>query len=154
MLRLASLLFVLATVLPTATAQATPIGSCPSSGMQIACAQPQIGTNWWIGERSGTACGYNSGGAPIPMVTIFGGCIPGIPIATPPACSHCSGCSLYVYPGFADMVWNWPPRTTVLPIPNDPNLIGAMFCMQNACIDQLTLSCVCVSGGMQVQIMP
>ena len=75
----------------------------------------------------------------------------GIPIDPPLACTSCGGCSLSVLPSLGAILWTWPPRTHVIPIPADVGLIGATFCMQDACVN-VTSNCVCISQATQVVI--
>ena len=138
----------------TAVAQCAPYGtSCTSSGMLFSCVtNPVVGTNWTLGERSGTACGFSTG-SPGTMFTLIGLCFaPGIPIDPPLACSSCGGCALHVLPALADLQWTWPPRTVVLTIPSDPNLVGTNLCLQDVCVNSAS-ACVCLSGAVQVTFM-
>ena len=148
-------LVLLALLVPSLTAQCTVFGqSCASSGMNLICSSaPQIGTNWTIGERSAMAC---NGGTtnPTQVLTIYGVCFPGgIPLSAPITCRSCGGCNLYVLPALGAIRWTWPPRTQQIPIPADRNLVGATFCMQDACVEQ-TQGCVCTSNAIQVVIQP
>ena len=139
----------------TARAQCTSIGpGCASSGMDLLCVSaPQVGTTWTIGERDATACGALSTN-PITIHTVAGFCqVPGLPLGAPLMCPNCTGCELNVLPILADFMWTWPPRTTTLQIPNNASIVGAVFCIQDACVD-MARSCVCVSNAMQVTIQP
>ncbi len=146
---------VLALLAPNLVAQCTVYGqACASSGMQLVCSSaPQIGTNWNIGERSAAACNGGTSN-PTQVLTIYGICFPGgIPVDPPITCAACAGCSLYVLPAFGAIQWTWPPRVQTIPIPADTNLVGATFCIQDACVEQ-TQGCICTSNAMQVVIQP
>jgi hypothetical protein len=135
------------------TAQCTAYGQpCTSSGMLAICSNsPVVGGTWTLGERSGTACGFSST-TPGTMFTLLGDCFqPGIPVDPPVSCANCGGCFLHVLPIWAAYAWTWPPRTTTLTIPSDPNLVGATFCMQDVCFNAGS-SCVCMSAALQVVI--
>ncbi|HLU37879.1 MAG TPA: hypothetical protein VK081_00745 [Planctomycetota bacterium] len=137
-----------------AEAQCTPIGpGCSTSGMNLACGAPRIGMNWSIGEQSATVCG-GSAVTPAPILTVLGMCsVPGLPFHPPLACTECGGCELNVFPIDFMLQWSWPPRTIHFPIPNNPWLVGASLCLQNACLDT-TRFCFCLSGAAQVVIQP
>ena len=150
---LVTLVFMSALFARPASSQCSAYGQvCSSSGMVLTCVNsPIIGTNWTIGERSGTACGLSSA-APGTMFTMIGLCFaPGLPIDPPLACGNCGGCLLHVLPSLAELQWTWPPRTTALFIPSDPNLLGATLCIQDVCVNA-TSACVCMSGALQVVI--
>lgn len=146
--------FLFAALVTPLTAQCTPLGTpCASSGMNLVCGSPQVGTNWVMGEQNGAACG-GSISNPIPMFTALGSCFDlGIPLNPPLVCNHCTGCLLHVIPIDVVLQWSWPPRTVTVPIPNNRYLIGAMFCIQNFCVDTTSL-CICASGAAQVVIVP
>ena len=143
-------LAALAGLADRASAQCVPFGTpCTSSGMRLVCGNPRIGTSWLIGEQDARRCGN-----PTTMFTLFGGCLsPGIPIGSPIACANCGVCEWLTVPTYATLQWNWPPRSTNFPIPNDPNLVGAMSCIQNVRAN-LPNNCACLSGAMQVTIVP
>jgi hypothetical protein len=135
-------------------AQCTAVGpGCRSSGMNLACGNPRVGTNWIIGEQSAVSCG-GSVTNPVPMLTLFGSCfVPGLPLDPPLMCAACGGCELNVLPIDFMVQWSWPPRTLTIPLPANPRLIGFQFCIQNACFDIRT-ACFCMSGAWQVTLMP
>jgi hypothetical protein len=145
---------MLALLATPAAAQCVAVGpGCAASNMNLVCGTPQVGTNWTFGEQNATACG-GSFTNPTPMLTVFGTCtVPGFPINPPLACASCGGCELNVLPIDFVLQWSWPPRTVSLPIPNSPRLVGAQFCLQNACVD-LTNFCICLSGAHQATIAP
>ncbi len=136
----------------TTRAQCVAIGpGCAVSGMNLACGAPRIGTNWVIGEQNAGACG-GSVATSVPILTVFGTCqVPGIALNPPLACIRCGGCELNVLPIDFMLQWTWPPRTTIVPIPNNRFLVGYQFCIQNACLDPINF-CFCVSGAWQVTI--
>lgn len=138
----------------TAPAQCVPIGpGCAVSGMNLFCGTPQIGTNWSIAEQNATACGGSSSN-PVPILTVFGSClVPGFVVMPPLACAACGGCDLNVLPIDFVLQWTWPPRSTSVPIPMSPRLVGVQFCIQNACVDPTSL-CICLSGAAQATITP
>ncbi len=139
----------------SASAQCTPQGNpCLSSGMNLLCgSSPRIGTNWTVSEQSGASCGGSTTN-PIPMYTVFGTCYDaGIPLNPPLMCNNCGGCLLHVVPIDVMLQWTWPPRTLTIPIPNNRHLVGALFCIQNFCINSASL-CACASGAVQVIIVP
>lgn len=129
-----------------------PVGpGCAASGMNLVCGSPQVGTNWLIGEQNASACGGTPTN-PVPILTVFGMCVvPGLVLNPPVTCSSCGGCQLNVLPIDVVLQWTWPPRTTMVPIPNNARLIGAQFCIQNACVDPVNF-CLCLSGASQVTI--
>lgn len=151
---LSAALLVSVFLVSATTAQCVPIGPrCTASGMALVCGNPQIGTNWFVGETNAGACG-GTGTNPVPMLTVFGTCqVPGAVLNPPLTCAACGGCELNVLPIDFMLQWTWPPRTAIVPIPNNVRLIGAQFCIQNACIDPINL-CICLSGAAQVTIAP
>jgi hypothetical protein len=149
-----SILFPIALLLATlhgrADAQCNPFGTPCSTLPDLLCGSlPQIGTIWQICHRSGC-----NAAMPSNMFTLFGGCTsPGVPINPPIACASCAGCEWQALPSYATLVWTWPPRCTGFPIPNDPRIVSATFCIQNVCTDGIN-PCVCLSDTLKVTIMP
>jgi hypothetical protein len=150
---LSVLVLAFALASPAAIAQCAAYGTaCPSGMLGICSSQPVVGTPWVLGQRDGSACGLSST-APGPMFTLFGSCFaPGLPISSPPACTQCSGCSLHAFPVWATLQWTWPPRTTTIQIPSDPNLIGATLCIQDVCFNA-SAACICMAGALQVTFL-
>lgn len=145
---------LLAFAVSTAPAQCVAYGNpCTSSGMLAVCSSsPTVGSAWTIGERSGAACGYGTA-TPGTMFTLIGSCFqPGLPMDPPTTCAACGGCSLHVLPIMGVFTWSWPPRTTIINIPNDPRLVGGTLCMQDVCVDA-SASCICISPALQVTFL-
>jgi len=136
----------------SARAQCVAVGpGCAASGMNLFCGTPQVGTTWTIAEQNAAACGGSSTN-PVPILTVLGSClVPGFVLNPPLTCPNCAGCELNVLPIDLVLQWTWPPRSTSIPIPNNPRLIGAQFCVQNACVDVIT-GCICLSGAGQATI--
>jgi hypothetical protein len=133
---------VLTLALAAPRAQCNAFGLPCGGGGSISCdpnAPPRIGTVFQACNRRDCALGF----------ALLGGCRnPGIPIAPPLACPECPGCEWLTHP----FVIGLPHQgCLVLPIPNDPMLIGRSFCVQSTCTDVLR-ACLCLSNVIQVTV--
>lgn len=147
MVPLLALLVALCCARP-ADAQCTQFGPLCAGGTSMACrTPPQIGTNFTLCQvsLSGVACRQT--------LWMFGACDRiGTPIAPPIACNTCPSCSLWLNPVLVSVVTSAAnaPCLTV-PIPRDPNLVGATLCAQGACVSN---ACLCLSSAQQIVVMP
>ncbi len=124
----------------------SPNVSGPCGGGHTICdsTAPRIGTNWEVIETSFGApndCGGLS-------FMLLGGCGQPTPLNNF-ACAQCLGCQVYVSPILATVPWSNAQFT--LPIPNDPNLIGAQLCVQNLCLEGGP-TCVCPSNTIRMTV--
>jgi hypothetical protein len=108
-----------------ARAQCAPIPGtgCPNQGMPACVTPPQIGTTFtWRSAPCVTA---------VPPLLLFGTILnPPLPLTPPIVCSN-TPCGLGCQPLLALQA----PSMSI-PIPNLRILIGAMFCIQSACVNQ------------------
>jgi hypothetical protein len=139
---LLTIALTLATLPTLAPAQCQPFGSPCPGGQLVSCANPpRIGTTWRICENNETDT--------IGNMMLFGSCIRGLQLPSPPACTTCRNCSVHVAQVVAVP---WSSGCFSLNIPNDRNLVGTSLCVQNAAVRRQP--CVCLSNTILVTVMP
>ena len=121
---------------------ATGLG-CRNAITNIGCGtHPRIGTTFVI--TPGNKCPSKI------SILAFGGCN-NRPLPWPATCMECRNCNLDVFPVLALLAWDGVTDLK-LPIPNDPGLVGAETCVQNACSIPAR-SCACLSNAIWIRII-
>lgn len=138
MIRSLFLVLVLATA---AAAQCTQhVGGCTFESLIGCGTAPQIGTGFLVCARPTCSVGR--------QVMILGTCTAPTPLRGI-ACAICSNCTLSVQP-LVTFQWTGLGCFSIS-IPRNLSLVGATFCVQNACL--YSPPCICTSNSIHVRIV-
>jgi hypothetical protein len=133
---------VRAGAIPDIVAVRDPIvGGCASGGALCGAVRPRIGTTWQ------TCLVQPFCGATLHFL-VFGGCGTVGPLPAGVACTSCSTCTVELLPILNSLLYV-PPCVSV-PIPNAPNLLNTMLCVQDACVQ--ALPCVCPTNAVRLVV--